>query len=45
LVAGIGFSPESLPLQLLRTVVVAGLALGAVWLVTRRAPRGETVQR
>jgi hypothetical protein len=42
--AGIGFSPKSLPQQLLRALAVAGLALGSVWLVARRAPRGELIQ-
>jgi hypothetical protein len=42
--AGIGFSPESLPRQLLRAIAVAGLALGAVWLVARRAAHGEDIR-
>ena len=42
--AGIGFSPESLLQPLLRALAVAGLALGAVWLVARRAARGEDIQ-
>jgi HAMP domain-containing protein len=42
--AGIGISPESLPQQLARAVVVAGLALGAVWLMARRSSRGQAIK-
>lgn len=42
--AGIGFSAESLPLQLLRAIAVAGFALGAVWLVARRAAHAEAIK-
>lgn len=38
--AGIGFSPESLPGQVMRAAILASLTVVPLWLATRRARRG-----
>jgi len=39
--AGLGFSPQSLPGQLARVIVLTSLAFVALWLASRLKPRSD----